>query len=219
MTKAILPKLSVVGPNAWSDVQTNDEAIATVVNGELDNENLKSAAGITTAKLSGEITRAKLAPEARGIAGKWYEPKIIATEESRTNAAFGTLTTADEVKEVVLPTNGLIMVGYRAHLKASAANGLMAVFLNENEVKTFNNAASEPFIEATFRVWSFTPAGVATSQVEGAGDVTTGQFASIQGPTYIFANAGTYNVSVRFKSASGSVTATQRKLWVAVLGF
>jgi hypothetical protein len=31
--------------------------------------------------------------------------------------------------------------------------------------------------------------------------------------------AGTYDFSVRFKSSSGSVTAKNRKLWVASIGF
>jgi hypothetical protein len=39
------------------------------------------------------------------------------------------------------------------------------------------------------------------------------------GTCYIFAAAGTYTVSVKFKSASGSVTASGRKLWVEALPF
>ncbi|HEY1833683.1 MAG TPA: hypothetical protein VGG08_04540, partial [Solirubrobacteraceae bacterium] len=37
------------------------------------------------------------------------------------------------------------------------------------------------------------------------------------GPCYIFANAGTYKVSVRFKASSGKVSVKERKLWASVV--
>jgi hypothetical protein len=37
-------------------------------------------------------------------------------------------------------------------------------------------------------------------------------------PLLGFAAAGTYNISVQYKATSGSITAKERKLWVAVLG-
>lgn len=41
----------------------------------------------------------------------------------------------------------------------------------------------------------------------------------LAGPCYIFAAAGTYTVSIQFKASSGSVTASNRKLWVQALSF
>lgn len=55
MTKVVLPRLNQTGANEWADVQTNDEAITQVVNGELANENLSGAAGITAANLVATI--------------------------------------------------------------------------------------------------------------------------------------------------------------------
>lgn len=52
MTKVVLPRLNQTGVNEWADVQTNDEAIATVVNSEITNENLSGAAGITDANIA-----------------------------------------------------------------------------------------------------------------------------------------------------------------------
>lgn len=43
--------------------------------------------------------------------------------------------------------------------------------------------------------------------------------APLAGPVYLFAAAGTYDVSVQFKATSGSVTAKNRKLWVWVEAF
>src|ERR1041385_3335738 len=60
----------------------------------------------TSLAAAAEITRGQLKAESKPFT--WYEPKIIATEQTRENVAFGTLTTPDEITGVVLPTNGLI---------------------------------------------------------------------------------------------------------------
>ena len=71
---------------------------------------------------------------------------------------------------------------------------------------------------------------VSTGQVVGASPVYSGNIEVdgtpvtvsdlfIGGSVKVFAAAGTYDVSVRFKSASGSVTVKQRKLWVRALGY
>ncbi|MGH2939561.1 MAG: phage tail protein [Solirubrobacterales bacterium] len=51
MTHISLPKVNQTGANEWADVQDNDEAIAKVVNGELDSENIIDGA-ITAAKVA-----------------------------------------------------------------------------------------------------------------------------------------------------------------------
>lgn len=61
----------------------------------------------------------------------------------------------------------------------------------------------------------------ATAEINGS--VVSGIFGSNKvfagGPCDIFAASGTYTVSVQFKTASGSVTASNRKLWVQALAF
>lgn len=42
MTQVVLPRRHAVGPNEFSDVEANDDAIAEVVNGEIDSENVKT---------------------------------------------------------------------------------------------------------------------------------------------------------------------------------
>jgi hypothetical protein len=39
------------------------------------------------------------------------------------------------------------------------------------------------------------------------------------GVCYVFAAAGTYDVSVQFKASSGSITAKSRKLWVSSVDY
>lgn len=173
-----------------------------------------------------------------GNMGRWYAPTIIATEQERENVAFGTLTTADEVKSVVLPENGLIVIGYDANVKSSAGGaGRIAVFLGANQLKADEGGVSPSVQEASTFEAGFThitsSAGglVKTDKKEWTGSVTTGQVLGrgfsakteaqangMSGLCYVFAAAGTYNVSVQYKATSGKVIAKERKLWVGVIG-
>lgn len=228
MTNVVLPKLNQVGANEFADVEDNDVAIREVINGQIDNANLSGAAG---------ITRANLATAAKPVL--WYTPTIIATEETRTNTSYGTMTTPDEVKEVVLPTNALLVVTYMALMKGSAntesATSIAdaAIFLSATQLK--GNAVTAPAVQAasisdsprdTTNKFQFLRTVAATTSAEGlavtseetafGAFVTTGMVAP--SPTQIFAAPGTYNVNVRFKAPSGTVTVKERKLWVGVLG-
>lgn len=170
---------------------------------------------------------------------------IIATEESRTNVAYGKMTTPDQVSSVVLPTDGLICVAYHAMFKNSVANGgRAAIFLGANQVKMATGSGAAPVVveedTGNLTVDTYRPlysavggsGGAGLSLVNGAtnytGDVTTGQIlgetglgagAPVPTPVYIFAAAGTYDVSIQFRSTSGSVTMKERKLWVWTMGF
>jgi hypothetical protein len=186
-----------------------------------------AATTITTAKV--RDTR----PKRRGKC-------IIATEETRTNTAYGLLTTEDVVRGIVLPADGLIRVGYQAEWKESVAGAASAeLFIGANGIKGgFAGLASPSAIPASINsannyvVLSSHAYGIASlngALLTGAytGDVTTGQVVAGARPNptvsaaffgggecVIFAAAGTYDVSVQFKASSGSVTAKARKLWV-----
>jgi hypothetical protein len=189
-----------VGANNWSDVYGNDKALKEAV------EALQ-----TTSK---------------GVT--WYTPKVIATEETRENTAFGTLTTADEITGVALPENGLIVMGYVARWKSSVSEaGRAGLFLNTTQVRNGLNGFVEPKTTATENcLLTSAPGGLASVENAGAGPfpttgVTLGHQSSTSpagGIAHIYAAAGTYTVSVRFRATSGSVTTKERKLWVAVLG-
>lgn len=190
---------------------------------------------------------------------------IIATSESRTNVAYGLLTTPDRVSSIVMPTDGIICVAYVAQWQESVANaGRAAIFLGANQIKVpftegpstgtiglslqaartgeaagaINCAlCSGPAGLASFKTNSATNDPVTTGQVLGIAarpgstdihmeiettgasflDVTSG--APFGGPAYIYADAGTYDISIQYKSTSGSVTVKNRKLWVWTVGF
>jgi hypothetical protein len=165
---------------------------------------------------------------------------IIATEESRTNTAYGTLTTPDQVT-VELPTDGLLAVAYSAMFKSSVAGAARAaIFLNSNQLQIATdqddpypqNAFTNPTAADRYGPLASSGGGLVSPPAQGAayiGGVATGQVVGIDvtgsastyaaGPCYIFANAGSYVVSVQFKASSGSVTVKERKLWVWSLSF
>ena len=163
---------------------------------------------------------------------------IIAATETRTNTAYGLLTTPDRVQNVVLPTDGLIFMAYQATWQYSVASaGAAAFFLGATQVVLdVNNGLSGSAAAAS----SSTAAGVDHSLASYGGglgsdlnagtypgDATTGQVVGqsstvggVQaGVCLLFAAAGTYDVSVQFKAVSGSVTAKSRKMWVWTAGF
>lgn len=161
----------------------------------------------------------------------WYTPKVIAAEESRTNIAFGTLATADEVKSVVLPENGLIEIGYVAKWKSSVGSaGRAAIFVEATQLKKATTAGNQEALTNGAGWNTLSTASFGLNGNPGAGEaafVTTGQPMSADaegsagggGSCLVFAAAGTYNISVQFKATSGSVTAKERKLWVCVRGY
>lgn len=182
------------------------------MNEALNSSNLLDASGIAE--------NAKL--------GRWYKPLSIATEETRESASFGTLTTADEIKSVELPENGLIVIGYRAIFKSSVANaGRAAIFLGTNQLKvagtTVPGVQETESLETKFCTFASFPGGLERLAAGGTSFVTTGQTLGVGGSAgglcFVFAAAGAYNISVRFKATSGNVTAKERTLNVGVLGF
>jgi len=224
-------------PNNVNAVMANDEAIRDKINGALDDDNLRAALATILGVSAGATVR-------RG-------KSIIATEEARTNVAYGTLTTPDRVSSIVLPSDGLICVAYQATWKSSVVDvGSAAIFLGANQLQgAALNAAAPNVQEATtqnananvFIPLASYPGGLQgrvntiSASTNYTSDVSTGQILGgfrlsaegngiaasewLGGPCYIFAAAGTYDVSVQFKASSGSVTAKNRKLWVWTIGF
>lgn len=210
MTKATLPRVNQTGTNEWSDVEANDNALAEVVNGQLDNENIKAGAG---------ITREKLAADAKGVVGTWCTPKVIATEESRTNTAFATLTTPDEITGVAVPENSSLFVEFSALVKTSIEGaGRVAIFLSGTQLKNVSGSNYEvelATVGATFKKVFTTPTGLSFGGTEF---VTTGE---VGGQGWLLIHrlaAGTYTVSVQYRATSGSITAKTRTTKAAVFG-
>jgi hypothetical protein len=212
----------VTAVTASGDVTNDDAGVFTIGNEKVESKHVKD----------GTLTRGDLSAEAKPFT--WYAPKNIATEESRENIAFGVLATSDEIANVVMPENGLILVGYAATWKSSVSGaGNAAIFLGANQIKAPFGVKGVPRVAAAntqgtaFSFLGSSLQGLVSAGEEfGTSQVTTGQLIGFEqelkwlgGFAVIFAEKGTYNVSIRFAAGSGKVTAKERKLWVATLGY
>lgn len=184
---------------------------------------LMAAESIETAAIKdGAVTQAKLAASAKPFT--WYTPKSIETEESRTNVAFGTLPTPDEITGIVVPTDGLVLIGYRAIVKASVGGSAAraAIFIGANQLTNYVGTSNEAVIDegssevanslVTYNEGLKAFTGIGEAALKSGTGVVLGNLVPV------FMTAGTYTVSVRYKASSGSVTAKNRKLWVGVMG-
>jgi hypothetical protein len=189
-------------------------------------------------------------PTVRGTAN-------IAAGQGTTSTTYTTLSTPDQVAGIVLPSNGLLIIGYHAIWQESVAGiGRAAIFLGANQLKIpsstgsagslVTQAAATNNSSAIVNLPLATTANGLMSTNVGAGsypgDTTTGQIIGISGnggslqqelggtvissgsvgggPCMVFATAGTYTISVQYKvSAAGTVTASNRQLWVQAIPF
>lgn len=180
--------------------------------------------------------------------GLWGHGAVsITAEQSRSNTAFGVLGTPDVVADVVVPSNGLVLLGYQATWKESV-NGAAtaAIFTDSDQLKIANATTGAPVVQEashacgttdTYKPLASYQLGLASLMKADAtnytGDVTTGQALGRYSPAAVLAGfellggfvviqglpAGTYDFGVQFKAATGSVTVKNRKLWVASIGF
>lgn len=158
---------------------------------------------------------------------------IIATEEARTNTAYGLLTTPDRVQGIVVPADAYVLVGFQAKWKNSVASaGRAALFVGVNQLQTRDTTAPVvqeasggsatsygPLASTAVGLQGITPAAGADAAADASPQVLG--IASVGGGLTVVDNlaAGTYDFSVQFKSASGSVTVKERRLKVRVVAF
>lgn len=167
----------------------------------------------------------------------------VATEETRTSASYVLMPTPDVVSNLVLPAGGLIIVAFHGLVKNSvAAAGRAAIFLDSVQTKMDQGFATPTDTETplpgsanAYKALFTTGHGletmtsvdvtnfgapVTTGQVIGGIRSVVGGVAGTDGGvTALFADAGTYDVSIQYKSTSGSVSAKNRHLWAWTIGF
>ena len=240
MTLSTQPLPSIGAANATEDPKVRSllSELQGIVNGGIDSTNLAAAAGVTEAQLAAVLaTRLGLGSSGRGKTN-------IATTEARANTAYGTLTTPDKVT-VTLPTDGLVAVAYQATWQESVVGAARAaIFVGATQLKGARPGQSAPLAQEAQHGSGTTGQDVPLASYAGGlssisgsvasaygGDVTTGQViggglstdsganVNTYGPCFVFAAAGTYDITVQYKASSGSVTAKNRKLWAWTLGF
>jgi hypothetical protein len=242
-----------VAPLAVAGLPMGKETITEAMLKALAVGTPKLAEGAVTGEKLSKAVATSASLNYSGVKAKGFVN--IPAEESRTNIAFGTMPTPDEVT-VELPANGLILIAYQAMIHASSLGGVhAAIFLNETQLKaaqtpTFIGGeylfeqpvavqSGEAPTESFHVITTSSQTGLAIDTGSGryAGNVTTGQILGIKGsaivgdgitgaPIYVFANAGTYKVSVQFmgrkpESEAIATTATvkNRALWVKAEAF
>jgi hypothetical protein len=196
-------------PQTGNPNSTEDPKIKTILSGY--NESLDASNKLEAKSLSA------------GALGRWYAPVEIATKQERENVAFGKLATPDEVASVVLPANGLIVVGYRAKWESSVASaGRAAIFLSAVQLKSSTEAVAQEAqtSETVVKTLTTLPIGLTSAAGTAAFPTTGAPIANdaTGGLTYIYAAAGTYSVSIQFKATSGKVAVKERVLQVGVIG-
>jgi len=203
MTKAILPRVNQTGANEWSDVESNDSALAEVINGQLDNENIKKGAGITDEKLA-----------------------------SPNNAVYRPLLTAQSGLYQDIPAATRIL-GFGGIARASGSNALQGLeVLEMPPILSLDAAdypvsgkthklrircwvapnATKPTITFTFGLYPLTVAGGADSLTYTLGTVVTGSTKAIAEPsasTLTAAVSGDFDLPANGPYALGFVQSAQ----------
>lgn len=182
---------------------------------------------------AGHTQMQALATQTAGRLG-FVGSSIIATSQTRTSSSYGTLSTPDQVTGVVVPTNGIIQVRYWAIWeRATAVTGNAAIFIDSTMLtvprltgastatgEASNVGGLDQYLTTYWGGLISTGSGgdsgtvaslPATGSILGAGAAGGGACEIIGLP------AGTYTVSVRFKTPSGTLTIENRNLWVRVL--
>lgn len=144
-----------------------------------------------------------------------------------TNASETWLATPDQVSNIVLDTNGLILVDFQALWKVTANTGYAYITLNGTNVVSSGANNTFPVASTTTTSTHLSPlftngSGLATvtSTTTDSSEVLTGQIVG-QGRVGIFAIAGTYSVGIQFGNVGGTgITQVQnRHLYVTSINF
>lgn len=174
-----------------------------------------------------QLQSAAEAIEARlGYAGAQGGKAVIATEQTRSNAAYGLLGTPDRIDDLVVENDGdLLIVDYSALWRINSGLGggaTAAIFLDPGsgavQLKSFNDAGAPAVQEVSNGGgvdfdWLRSAATGLVHVGSGSGDgsvVTTGMLA---GQLCVIERlaAGTYDISVQFKTAGGSTVAVKER--------
>lgn len=159
---------------------------------------------------------------ANGLIAVWYQ---ALWQDQNDNAGRAAIFLNASQLQIQQATSGLgpgTQAAYTGNVTTSTVNRPLATFAGG--LFSVNNVSGSSFTAdvTTGQVVGYQPsqsANFAGVEVAGSGFTTAADLPGLGGPCYIFAAAGTYAVSVQFKATSGSVTASNRKLWVQALSF
>lgn len=161
-----------------------------------------------------------------------------ATEETTTSASYADLTSPDVVENIVLPDDGLIFLAYRSRIKCPGGGGVgyAAIHLNSTQIKIpastdaalrnqEDGASTGYYYPMTSEGYGLKTVleipGVDTADPSGTGTIIGGRYNTGStyghhgGLTIIEADAGTYDIGIKYKVTGGATFYVKsRKLWV-----
>jgi hypothetical protein len=239
----INPTLGTPGDKRGPEELDDRNALSALLaefNGNIDNANIKGSAGISWSKMQGGLGfLAEVGSNADGAVRRGMV--AIPGEDTTSNAAYTLLATPDQVASVAVPAKGYLKVKYFAAYKVSAAATVAAaIFLNSAQVGMVNVADLDVVDTASAEMSTAVGAGnvnkyaaVQSRTVVGGGgglvnvtgapaDAAFTAFPTsgmVVSPAEIFVAAGTYTVSIRFKTSAGTLSVKDRRLWVETVGF
>lgn len=227
-----LPTIGQPNSTEDPDIRNNFNLIQTEFNGNIEETNLKTTVKEKLGLTDGIVRRG-------GVE--------IAASESRSNVAYGVMTTPDRVSGLTIPSpRGVIGLLYQAYWNESVDGAARAaIFLGANQLQISQVGAAAPVVQETICAGSAgitQPLSTFWGGLNGYGGtaigtghsapVTTGQSFALEniggtdastmfagGVCYIFANAGTYDLSIQFKASSGNVQVLNRRMFAWVMGF
>lgn len=163
---------------------------------------------------------------------------VITGTDTITSSSYAVMTTPDQVSSIFLPTDGLLVIAASMIWgAASSATPFAALFIGSNQLKIPITGAAPAVQEVSsingtnFQALSTSPTGLITTNFGASIDKGINTILAIAakdapqgtpkwgGFTIVEAASGTYDISVRFKAATGTVSAKQRSLYVYSIGF
>lgn len=213
MTSVNLPNRPI-GTDARSiaAILANFDAVLAAVNGGIDGDNLVSTVAQQLGLSSSSVVR-------RG-------KSIVNTAESVTGSPHAVLATPDRVSNIVVPSGGLLLVSFWAQIVSSSATGTARIYLNNNPVSNVNGPADgqvNSSIANGILVTSPAPNWAGLGGLSLYGDSTVSDDLTNGHPVGEFlpivVNPGTYTVEMRYEKTAGTVTLSNRKLYVKAEAF
>lgn len=214
-----------------SQITTDKIANATILGTDIASETITSS-NIQNATLTptdfATLTNQQLGLSDGSVRNAYLG---IATSQNSTSTSYGYLSTADRITNVVVPSEALLEIVYKAEWQCTdASQGRAAIFIGSNQLKIPDN--SSPVVQeasqgSSTSVWQVLTTvagkGLKSDNQSGSysGDVSTGMIVGTVsqggGPVKIYVPAGTYDIGVQYKvQTSGTLSIRDRKLWVRV---
>lgn len=153
--------------------------------------------------------------------------------ETRTDINYGYLATPDRIQNIVVPSNGLVLISYEAIWKTTSAACNAQILFGAGplqrltSVNVWGDVSAQLAVNPTLEQYLTTSSlfGMITTTgtgYDGEADITTGLVVgqSQGGFIPVYADPGTYDIGVQYRDGlGGTVTVKRRRLIVVTIGF